>query len=229
MLYIYTMNIQCFKCKEDKDISLFSKNSKKKLGVNGICKECHSKYRKLYYKSNKDKELSQVKIYQSLHPEIKSFCKKAGRTVKSRCPKCNSDVFLTKRESDKGFTRYCSYKCRSSKNKSDYYNYLYDIQKRAKKLKKDFDLDEHFITDLLENKQKGKCCITNLPIYIRDPKKEATLYNTASLDRIDSKKGYTKENVQWVALGINYMKLDFSESELHKMLELIKENYTSVA
>jgi hypothetical protein len=49
------------------------------------------------------------------------------------------------------------------------------------------------------------------------------------LDRIDSKKGYTKDNVQWLALGINYMKLDFEESELHRILKLVKENYTSVA
>lgn len=223
------MNIQCFKCKQEKDLTLFSKNPKKKLGLNTICKECHSEYRKEQYKKNKIREISQVKAYQVLHPEIKSFCKKAGRTIKSTCPKCNSDVFLTKKESESGFIRYCSIKCRSSNNKSNYYNYLYDIERRAKKLKKEFNLTEEFIIDLLENKQGGKCCITNLPIYIRDPKKEATLHDTASLDRINSNKGYTKDNIQWLALGINYMKMDFSQEELHKMLRLIKENYTSVA
>ena len=35
-------------------------------------------------------------------------------------------------------------------------------------------------------------------------------YTTASLDRIDSSKGYTKSNIQWVHKDINKMKSDFS-------------------
>lgn len=35
----------------------------------------------------------------------------------------------------------------------------------------------------------------------------------ASLDRIDSSKGYTKDNVQLVAFIVNYMKNALSESE----------------
>jgi hypothetical protein len=36
---------------------------------------------------------------------------------------------------------------------------------------------------------------------------------TASLDRIDSSKGYTIENVQWVHAIINNMKWDMPQSE----------------
>ncbi len=197
----------------------------KLLGINKICKVCHSKYRKSHYLENREKELTQVRLYQS----SSSYSKKAGRTVEKSCPICNNKVFLTKSENNKNFIRYCSKSCRSTKNKSNYYNYLYDIEKRSKKINREFDLTEEFIKDLLENKQQNKCSITNLPIFIRDSKKQITLHDTASLDRIDSKKGYTKDNVQWLALGINYMKLDFTEEELHIILKLIKQNYASVA
>lgn len=31
---------------------------------------------------------------------------------------------------------------------------------------------------------------------------------TASIDRIDSSKGYTKDNIQWVHKNVNIMKMD---------------------
>jgi hypothetical protein len=40
------MEIKCIKCKKEKNISEFSRNLKKKDGINKICKECHSEYRK---------------------------------------------------------------------------------------------------------------------------------------------------------------------------------------
>lgn len=36
---------------------------------------------------------------------------------------------------------------------------------------------------------------------------------TASLDRIDSSKGYTRDNVQWVHKDINYIKRDLSDAD----------------
>ena len=35
---------------------------------------------------------------------------------------------------------------------------------------------------------------------------------TASLDRIDSKLGYTSNNIQWVHKDLNYMKSDLDQS-----------------
>ena len=79
--------------------------------------------------------------------------------------------------------------------------------------------------DLFETKQKRKCAITKVPIEIKGKKEKAVIYKSASLDRIDSNKGYVKTNVQWVMLGVNYMKMNFPEKDLHKALFLIKENY----
>ncbi len=71
-------------------------------------------------------------------------------------------------------------------------------------------------------KQNKKCAISgvDLSFSTRRSKKE----NTASLDRIDSSKGYTEENVQWIHKDINQMKMDMSEEKFFKWCELIYKN-----
>lgn len=248
------MNIYCNKCERDLDISEFSKNPKKKLGVNNICRDCHSKYRREHYISNKEKVYKQVRSYRQNNlekyknvnsksynrksrvviegnifiPKHHSFSKKAGRTIEDNCIICNNIIYKSVTDIKTDRRRFCSKECRATLKKSKYYNYLYDIKKRAKKINREFLLTEEFIKHLLEFKQSNKCAITNVPISLNEPTIDKTIYETASLDRINSLKGYTEDNVQWVALGINYMKLDHSEEDMHKLLKLIKENYIQV-
>lgn len=59
-------------------------------------------------------------------------------------------------------------------------------------------------------------------------KEKKTLHGSASLDMIDSSRGYTEDNVQWVCLGINYMKLNYSDEDLHLLLGMIKEKYVGI-
>ncbi len=47
---------------------------------------------------------------------------------------------------------------------------------------------------------------------------------TASLDRIDSSKGYIKGNIRWVSRSINYMKNDMTDEMVWELCDLIKEN-----
>jgi hypothetical protein len=62
----------------------------------------------------------------------------------------------------------------------------------------------------LFEKQKGLCALTGLPIQLAPTTMKAGT-STASLDRIDSKKGYIKGNVQWVHRDINFMKQAFPQ------------------
>lgn len=57
-------------------------------------------------------------------------------------------------------------------------------------------------------KQNRKCSLSNQEIGF-----EACKSNTASLDRIDSKKGYIKGNLQWVHRDINFAKQSLSNEE----------------
>lgn len=56
-------------------------------------------------------------------------------------------------------------------------------------------------------KQGRKCALTGWTISFKNPE-------TASVDRIDSSLGYTKDNIQIVHKNINILKMDWSESFL---------------
>lgn len=82
------------------------------------------------------------------------------------------------------------------------------IRKSAKNRKLEFTITIQYAWDLLV-KQDFKCAISGLDIILYDHWKRGN--NTASLDRIDSNKGYVEENVQWVHKHINKIKQDFDE------------------
>jgi hypothetical protein len=95
---------------------------------------------------------------------------------------------------------------------------LSEIRLRAKKRKKDFNLDAKFLWDLYI-KQNKKCAITGVVI---------DLDKDGSLDRIDSSKGYTKDNVWWTTKNINKMKLDFSIQQFVVLCEQVVKNKENI-
>jgi uncharacterized protein (DUF779 family) len=68
----------------------------------------------------------------------------------------------------------------------------------------------------LYHKQNGCCALSCLPIKFPEDSFE---YGSASLDRIDSSKHYTADNVWWVHKDVNLMKMDLP---LERFLELAK-------
>lgn len=70
--------------------------------------------------------------------------------------------------------------------------------------------------------QSGMCKLTGLPLVW--PRNSADIQSgacTASLDRIDSAKGYTPGNVQWVHKGVNMLKGNRTDAELIAWARLI--------
>lgn len=86
-----------------------------------------------------------------------------------------------------------------------------DLKHRSKKKKMDMDIDAKFLWDLFI-KQDKKCAISGLDIKIN---------KTASVDRIDSLKGYTKNNIWWVHRDVNKIKMDLPLSRLIELCEII--------
>lgn len=82
----------------------------------------------------------------------------------------------------------------------------------AKARNKEWNLDITYLGDLWE-KQHGKCAYTgwDLEIGVNGHIK------TASLDRIDSNRGYIQGNVQWVHKVVNYAKHTLTHEEFLKM------------
>lgn len=70
----------------------------------------------------------------------------------------------------------------------------------------EFKIDMKYAWSLFV-KQHEKCALTGQTLVF--PSKTAVSDGTASLDRIDSSKGYIKGNVWWVHKDVNLMKMDF--------------------
>lgn len=84
----------------------------------------------------------------------------------------------------------------------------------------EFDIDIKYMWDLFLE-QNGRCKFTNLPIFFKG---DIHTEQTASLDRIDSSKGYVIDNIQWVHKIVNRMKLSHSD-EYFKSICLDIYNY----
>jgi hypothetical protein len=72
--------------------------------------------------------------------------------------------------------------------------------------------------------QKRKCALSDLEIKFAATTKEfIERETTASIDRIDSSKGYTSDNVQWVHKDINRMKWNLSEEYFKHLCEMVSK------
>lgn len=94
-------------------------------------------------------------------------------------------------------------------------NVFDQIKKQAKKTKSreklEFNLTIDFLWELFL-KQNKLCALSGLPLkFEHENGKKINKKRTASLDRIDSSKGYTKDNVQWVHKDVNLMKNKFHQ------------------
>jgi hypothetical protein len=79
-----------------------------------------------------------------------------------------------------------------------------------------------FLYDLLHTHQGNRCTLSGLPISISNTiKGDMHGETTASLDRINSNKGYTRDNVQWVHKDVNKMKGDFEETRFFELCKLV--------
>jgi hypothetical protein len=144
--------------------------------------------------------------------------------VKVKC-KCGTEKVVSCRRLLNGETRGCPCSIKGENNKL--WSgvgvipgaYLYQFKNSAKKRKISVEVDDSYLWKLYENQDK-KCALSSLPISFGDYKHK----HTASLDRIDSSKGYVKGNIQWVHKDINIMKNTFSVEEFRKLCKLVCEN-----
>jgi len=92
------------------------------------------------------------------------------------------------------------------------------LKHSAKKRNIEFDLDENFMIDLF-NKQNGMCYYSNIPMLNKYKSSGFQSWDVPSVDRIDSKKGYTKNNVVWCCFGVNSFKQSLSVDELKNLIQ----------
>jgi hypothetical protein len=94
--------------------------------------------------------------------------------------------------------------------------YINSVKRRSVLKNIEYKISEEYLFDLYKQ-QNGLCRYSNLPLLI------SLSEFTASIDRIDSSKGYIEGNVQWVHKDVNYIKYNLSEEEFIKICKLIYE------
>ena len=95
--------------------------------------------------------------------------------------------------------------------------YFRKIKSSAEKRGLKFDLTEEYL-DGLARRQQGHCALSGLELSFGKIHLDKM---TASLDRIDSNKGYVRGNVQWVHADINLMKNVFSQRYFVEMCRFV--------
>jgi len=141
-----------------------------------------------------------------------------SKYLKVECQLCKKSISITPTHlivnNKRKQCKKCSFKNRLQYNdqsvgdiKLGYFN---RIRRDAEVRNLEFKITQDFIWKLFE-RQLGECALSGEPIQFESTYKAGD--RTASLDRIDSSKGYTEDNVQWVHKTINLMKQDYNQEE----------------
>jgi hypothetical protein len=103
--------------------------------------------------------------------------------------------------------------------------YMSTLKMSAKKRNLEFVLTKEELWQLFL-KQNKKCALSGVELTFnsRNNKRDGT----ASLDRIDSSKGYTLDNIQWVHKIVNIMKQDLEEKDFFLWCKTIIENRETI-
>ncbi len=92
------------------------------------------------------------------------------------------------------------------------------IVTRAKKKGFEINISPEYVEKIFLEQNK-KCALTNLDLVMCN---QAHL-NTASVDRIDSEKGYIEGNIQIVHKDVNWMKNEFSDEYFYKVCSAVSK------
>ena len=87
----------------------------------------------------------------------------------------------------------------------------------------DFTIDLDFIVNLME-KQNFKCALTKIDIHFPEQGTPTDGSMPASIDRIDSSKGYIPGNVQIILKKVNMMKQQYTQEEFIEVCKLVAKN-----
>ena len=162
----------------------------------------------IYYRCNKCK---QFKSKECFNKDLSNFHNNRNGLCRE-CKDCQKERYISERKKLEDDSFALNYKLYQ----------LFKGSQRRSKLKNMYSDITHDYLKFLWEKQKGKCAITGIPMTYK-------FYNgrtntNVSIDRIDSSKGYTKDNIHLVCMVVNQMKNDLSIDELLSLCELIINN-----
>lgn len=161
----------------------------------------------------------------------------------------NKDISNHKRNLKRGGNTFCSRKCtgkyyglyKAGKGLINQKNYDYLkvsrednfsgfkyhmslLKRRDKRKYNPKEINLQSLKNLWE-KQKGICPYSGIKLNLmkyNSKHHKYPFYTWASLDRVDSNKDYTLDNIEFISLAINYMKNRYSKQDVLDFLQIIK-------
>lgn len=153
---------------------------------------------------------------RNLKKQSKSMC------GKPECMKKLGKISIKKRKTPNDGAYNIKTHCSNRNDEySPFRSFLRRIRSYCKHSWKTFDVDLPYLKKLWE-KQNGLCAITNMKMTLPQSTyvKHLSVYS-ASVDRIDSTKGYIKDNIQFVCYCINLAKNSFNDDEIKSFIETL--------
>lgn len=161
-----------------------------------------------------------------------------------KCNYCNKeftkDSSEVKRNQNLGRRNFCSRSCSSKTNevfkllprdgkhlnpfnRVDKFTGFREHLRRIKYRSKEVDLS---LEDMLEvwNKQNGICIYSKVKLEKCNNRNVNNPIYSISLDRIDSSKGYIKDNIQFISIAMNHMKNNMTHEQTLELVEILKNN-----
>ena len=143
-------------------------------------------------------------------------------SIKKRCRQCGKKKSLSRFHADqkgrhgvRGSCRKCenarkreSYRANISNEERKAHKILNAARQRARKRGADFSIA---IEDVMPQIHLGACSVTGIPFNYESPGHGIRNPYGPSIDRIDSSKGYTPDNIRIVIFALNLMLADFGD------------------
>jgi len=159
---------------------------------------------------DKDFERDSREIKRSLKKGRKQFCSR-------QCAGKNRHDQLDPYKGKFDLTKYAG-------NRKDKYSGFREHVRRIKNREKEISIDIDYLLEVWEN-QNGICPYTGISLVHPSFKNINCKIKTASLDRINSSKGYIKDNLQFVSIAINNMKSSMSHEQTIELCKIITEKW----
>lgn len=195
----------CYKGKHLKPLIAFNKHSSSNDGYASSCRDCINEERR-----NKN------------NPK---------RTIGSKkCSRCKEMIPYSEFTACKSNPDGCDYECKICKaekwegyvsSRDGFLNELFrNVEGNAKAGGRVCEIKLADINELID-KQRGKCALTGVEMtYGRDSDHILNIYNV-SVDRIDSNRGYTRDNIQLISVMANKAKSNLPLDHLFSLFSMI--------
>lgn len=191
----------CTKCEQYLPINNFCKDKGNKCGYNYYCKKCV----KDYQVTNRDKLLvGKKEYYQKNKLKIREKTSKYYIDHKKHLLELSADN-REKHKNNPEFTEIPQLW------------YFKRIRKNSN-LRKDCVFNITY-QQLIEFSKCMECCFCGTKLLFTKTVEQSAGNQNASLDRIDSSKGYETGNIQWLCWRCNNHKKDASDSDFIKMCQ----------